>query len=159
MNSIDIKNLTRSTFIKGEDDNETSLLKQMLGEAKEYLLSFDWCGGVTDSYLGIGVGGIIGVFLFRITPIGKNIDEWLWIVVGDVPSAYITIDSAPNPACALDAYIGAMQKWVNAAIAGKSVNNLIPVNVPPTVENARQLQTRLDFIDKEILSKYSNDLK
>ena len=159
MNIIDLNKLSPAAAIKGENGNETELLKQMLREAEDYLLSFGWCGGINDSYLGIGVGGVVAVFLFRITPKCKDVDEWLWVIVGDIPPAYITTDCAPNPACALDAYIGAMQKWVNAAGAAEPVDDLIPVNVSPTVENARQLQTRLDFLDKKILSNYSRDLE
>ncbi len=159
MNKIDLTKLTPSAATRGEDENEAELLKQTFREAEQYLLSFDWCRGVVDSYLGIGVGGVIGVFLFRIVPSKEDVDEWLWVVAGDVPPAYITIDCAPNPACALDAYIGEMEKWVNAASAGKSVANLIPVNISATAENARRLQTRLDFLDKQILSKYSHDLE
>jgi hypothetical protein len=83
----------------------------------------------------------------------------VWVIVGDVPPAYITVEDAPNPATALDAYIGAMQEWVDAARAGGSVADLIPVNVPPTVENAERLGRRLQFIDEEILSQYADDLE
>jgi hypothetical protein len=52
-----------------------------------------------------------------------------------------------------------MQEWVDAARAGGSVADLIPVNVPPTVENAERLGRRLQFIDEEILSQYADDLE
>jgi len=52
----------------------------------------------------------------------------------------------------------AMQDWVEAAKAGRSVENLIPINVPPTPENAARIESRLRFLDKEILSKYADDL-
>ena len=52
-----------------------------------------------------------------------------------------------------------MLDWVDAAQKGKSVANLIPVNVPATKENAEMLRTRLDFLDKNILSEYEDDLK
>lgn len=79
--------------------------------------------------------------------------------MGDLPSAYLTTDDCPNPATALDGYIGAMQEWVDAAQKGRSVAELIPVNVPATKEKASMLKTLLDFLDERILSEYQEDLK
>jgi hypothetical protein len=79
-------------------------------------------------------------------------------VVGDLPSAYLVTDNAPNPACALDAYICEMGRWVTAVKEGKSVVGLIPVNVAPSVEYAKRLEWRLNFLDREILSEYKDDL-
>jgi hypothetical protein len=102
---------------------------------------------------------VVSVFLFRIRPTKEETDEWIWIVIGDLPSAYITAEDAPNPASALDGYIGAMEEWVEAASTGKPTTDLIPVNVPPTPENAKRLESRLQFLDREILSRYADDLK
>ena len=148
-----------SRDIKGESPKETVELQRLLEEASGYLESFAWCGGIRDVYLGIGIGGVVGVFLFRIDPVGRDVDEWTWIIVGDLPPAYITLDDAPNPACALDAYIGAMEKWVAAAKVGAPVSDLIPVNVPASFENAQQLETRLRLLDTEVLAGYLEDLK
>lgn len=156
---LDMTKVSPADTMKGEDDEETALLKKMLQEASDYICSFAWCAGIKESYLGIGIGGVIGVFLFKIRPSREEVDEWLWVIVGDLPSAYITIEESPNPACALDSYIGAMTKWVDAVKAGETVNELIPVNVPPTLEYAKMLESRLEFLDKEVLAYYSNDLK
>jgi hypothetical protein len=156
--NVDLRKVVPAAQLKGEDEEDTHLLQKMLAEAERYLRSFSWCGGVREAYLGIGVGGIVGIFLFRIRPTSDHAGEWVWVVVGDLPSAYISVDGAPNPACALDGYIGAMEEWVDAADAGRPVDRLIPVNVAPTIENARQLRTRLEFLNREILSKYSDDL-
>jgi hypothetical protein len=80
------------------------------------------------------------------------------VVVGDLPPAYIAVDDAPNPACALDSYIGAMEDWVDSVKAGRPVDHLIPVNIAPTAENAAKLASRLKFLDEEILSFYADDL-
>jgi hypothetical protein len=59
----------------------------------------------------------------------------------------------------LDGYIGAMSEWVDAASKGMSVAELIPVNVPATIENAELLRKRLDFLDQRVLVDYQEDLK
>ena len=156
---VDMSKVTPAALMRGEDAEETAGLKELLDEAAAYLNRFDWHRGLKEAYLGIGIAKILGVFLLEIVPASEEVDDKVWVVVGDLPPAYITTEEAPNPATALDAYIGAMEEWVEAAREGRSVEGLIPVNVPPTAENADSLESRLHFLDKEILSQYEEDLK
>ena len=154
-----MKKLTPSSEISGEDDSETADLREMLREATEFMLSFRWCTMIRESYLGMGIGGVVGVFLLKIVPAKADVDEWLWVIVGDLPPAYIVTDNAPNAACALAAYIQEMRRWADAAKNGKTVTDLIPLNVPATPENAKELAGRLDFLKTEVLSQYLDDLR
>ncbi|MCG3190497.1 MAG: hypothetical protein LKCHEGNO_03230 [Burkholderiaceae bacterium] len=140
-------------------DRSSADLAGYLRDAKEYLLYYDWCKDILEEYVGLIVDGIVGIFLFRISPSRPGVDEWLWVIVGDLPPAYITCDRCPNPATALDGYIGAMSEWVDAASKGMSVAELIPVNVPATPANAQILRKRLDFLDQRVLADYREDLK
>jgi hypothetical protein len=155
--AFDASKLVAVNDMEGDDADDTALLQGMLEEARSFLLGHRWCGRIAESYFGLGVGGIVAVFLFRIIPVEKQVDEYLWVVVGDLPPLYITTDDAPNAACALDGYVGAMEEWVNAARRGESVQGLAPVSAKPTREMAEQLKSRLEFIDKEILSCYKDD--
>lgn len=103
---VDMSKVVPVSSMKGEDAEETSELKKLLEEATAYLKSFSWVRGIRAAYLGIGVDKILGVFLFEIVPSRSDVDDKLWVIVGDVPPAYITAEDAPNPATALDAYIG-----------------------------------------------------
>ena len=85
-------------------------------------------------------------------------DNLIWVIVGDLPSAYITVENSPNPACALDSYIGAMEDWVEAVEQGRPVFDIIPVNAEPTLANAQRLKTRLSFLDEEILARCNGEL-
>jgi hypothetical protein len=123
-----------------------------LNEAREFLKFYNWVADIELEFLGIGVDGILYVFLFKIKPSRVNVDTWIWVVVGDVPPAYLTCEDAKNPAEAIDAYLGAMEEWVVAAKIGSSVSALIPVNIPATLENAEMLEKRLKFIDDKILA-------
>ena len=143
----------------GSKDTDAETIMKLHQEAKDFLVCFKWCAGVLEEYVGFIYPGIVGVFLFRIQPAWESIDEWVWIIVGDLPPAYITCEESPNPATALDSYIGAMLDWVKAADRGESVDKLIPVNVPATKENAEQLRVRLQFLDDNVLSGYAEDLK
>lgn len=154
----DLRKVTRVTTELVASDSGVELVGY-LREAREYLLYYEWCKDILDEYVGLFVDGIVGVFLFRIIPARPDVDEWLWVIVGDLPPAYLTCDGCPNPATALDGYIGAMSEWVEAASKGTSVAELIPVDVPATPDNAELLRKRLDFLDQRVLSDYQEDLK
>jgi hypothetical protein len=156
---VDMSKVTPTALMRGEDEEETAGLKELLDEATAYLNRFRFHRGIRNAYLGIGIPKILGVFLFEIIPAREAVDDKVWVIVGDLPLAYITAEDAPNPATALDSYIGAMEDWVEAAKAGRSVEELIPVNVPPTPENAAQLESRLRFLDEKILADYADDLE
>ena len=155
---VDFALLVPADQTQGDSDKDTVLLKAMHQEATKYIGSFPWCKKVKEEYFGIGVGKVFAIFLFRIEPANPKVDEWLWVVVGDLPSAYLVTDNAPNPACALDVYICEMGRWVTAVKEGKSVVGLIPVNVAPSLEHAKMLESRLSFLDRKILSEYKDDL-
>lgn len=127
-----------------------------LKNAVEFIKFYNWCEEIESSYFGYGADGIIYLFLFKIKSIRVDVDPWIWVIVGDVPPAYLTCDSASNPYEALDSYLGAMEEWVEAAMSGCSVANLIPVNVPATRENAEMLKKRLVFLDERVLPALKN---
>ena len=156
--TVDMRRVVPIADMAGDSANDTALLKDMLTEASRYLKSFSWCGQIVETYFGLGVGGIVAVFLFGVSPSEPDVDEWLWVVVGDVPPAYLVTDEAPNPACALKVYIGLMSEWVKAVHEGRPTDKLVPVNVDPTEEWANALEGRLDFLERRVLSGYTNDL-
>jgi hypothetical protein len=121
-------------------------------EAANFIRSFAWSGQLLEMYEGFQEPGILGVFLVKLEPAQPQVDEWLWVVVGDLPAAYLVTDNAPTVDEAIEGYIEEMQRWVDAVRAGDSVDDLIPVNAPPTTEFADMLESRLgvlkdNFID------------
>ena len=136
----------------GDSKKDTLLLKEMAGEAREFLLSFEWCRDVRRSWFGWGVGGVCAVFLFEIDPSSKKVDKRLWVIVGDLPPAYLVVDASPTPLAALANYVDLMQEWAKAVKSKRSIDDCIPVNAPATREYANLLQRRLYFIRKEFLS-------
>jgi hypothetical protein len=83
--------------VSGGDEQDTNLLRAMSKDAKRYISSFPWCGTVLSSYFGAGVGGIFAVFLFHIRPGRAEIDPWIWVVVGDIPPAYLPVADCQSP--------------------------------------------------------------
>ena len=156
---IDFSKVSPVAQMAGADEEDGRLLASMLVEARSYLSKHNWCGQVLEEYFGFGVGGLAAVFLFRIRPSKPSADPLVWVVVGDVPPLYISTDNAPNPACAMDAYLGAITHWAKAAIAGGPMKGMPPINAAPTKENGQRLMGRIDFIDREILKPHSADLQ
>ena len=135
----------------GEDDEETQRLREMEQRARDFISDFEWCEEIRDFYFGAGVGDVFAVFLAHIRPAQPSVDEYLWIVVGDFPSAYLVTDDCANPREALEGYIWEMRKWVDLAREGRSSDDVIPVNVPATPERAESLESRLDTLEQKVI--------
>jgi len=130
----------------GDDEDDNILLGQMSKDAEEYIRSFSWCGGILRAFFGGGVGGIFAVFLNQITPARADISFWIWIVVGDVPSAYLPIEDAESPTAVFEAYLGGMKKWIALAREGRTAtpeDGIPQFNVPHTPEWAEKLERRV----------------
>lgn len=149
--SVNVDKMKPFDSIEGEDAIETKLLGEMAIEARDFITSNDWCEHLDSQYLAYGVGGVVAVFLVQITPASEDVDACLWVVVGDLPPAYIAVEDNPTAADALDAYCSELDTWVEAARNGESVEELIPVNVLATPEHAEQLRGRLGYLRSEIL--------
>ena len=144
--------------LRGRSAYDVAELLVLYDEAAEYLKAFSWCGTIEEGFAGICVPGLFGVFLFRFVPAREGVDPWVWVVAGDLPPAYLTTENAPNPACAVDAYIGAMRSWVRAVQEGRPVKDEIPVSAPATIPYATALDARLTLLDQEVLPHYRADL-
>ncbi len=138
-------------LIEEASDCLTDDLLERLKEAKTFLSSFRWVVTIDQVYVGDHFEGIIGIFLFKITPRLFDVDDFVWVIVGDLPSAYIAVSDCPNPAAALDGYLGELEDWVAAVLNGEPTDKLMPVDVPANRENALALKSRLQFLDERIL--------
>jgi hypothetical protein len=157
--SISVSNMVRIEKLRPPRKRDDLGKYALARRAYSFLLSQKWCERIKEGFVGMVHEGILGVFYFRLDPApGSGADEEVWVIVGDLPPAYIACELCPNPAAALDGYYGEMQTWVKAVCDGSSTDKLIPVNAPATKEYADMLNGRLDFIDKEILSLYEDDL-
>ena len=137
--------------MRGEDEEETLKLRKMETAARGFINGFEWCKGIREFYFGDGIGDVIAVFFTRIEPARLSVDEYLWIVVGDIPPAYLVIDTSPSPKASVGAYIAEMRNWVTLAKQGRTSEAVIPVNVPATPEWADALESRLNTLEQEII--------
>jgi len=103
--------------------------------------------------------GVLGVFQFTIEPVRPDVDDRLWVIVGDLPPAYLVLDNAPSWKEALEGYTEEMQRWVDAVRAGHNLDGIIPVNVAPIPEHADSLDLRLRFIREKIIQGEYSDVE
>lgn len=140
--------------ILGDDAEDIRLLQGMASKAHRYISNFVWCRSVREVYFGDGYGGIVAVFFFHIEPSRPEVDEWLWVVVGDLPSAYLVTDNCKTPSQSLERYIDVMSEWVELAKEGRSSEDVIPVNAPATPESAKMLEGRLTVLREKIVPAF-----
>jgi hypothetical protein len=127
--------------IVGDDQEDTILLRKMSENAERYISSFSWCEDILESYFGGGVGGIFTVFFFHIRTSRSDVDPWMWVIVGDIPPAYLPFADCKTPADVFRTYIHGMTKWVELARKGQTGTpdqGVPPVDVPATPEWAEK---------------------
>jgi hypothetical protein len=151
MTPKDITGVVPISEMIGDAPEETARLRNDLEYAKAFLLNHRWCIGLGECYFGVGLGSVIAAFLIEISPRPDGVDQWLWVIVGDIPPAYLVLDEAKDPISAVKLYIDLMEEWVELARAGEASDKVIPVNRAPTPEYAEELQRRLDAIRCHIL--------
>lgn len=136
--------------IAGDDAEDTALLKKMARDARAYIQSFEWCPPISRVSLGYGVGGVLALFHFEFARAIEDTDRELWVVVGDIPSAYFIYEGNEDKAVALECYCALMEEWAVAVRDGESADECFPVDFEPTVENAEELLSRIAFIRNEL---------
>jgi len=135
-----------------DDDTEyTRHLLKMASKAQSYISTFSWCRSIREAYFGDGYGKVVAVFFFHIEPSRPDVDEWLWVVVGDLPSAYLVIDACKTPSQALEGYVDEMSEWVKLAKEGRTSKDVTAVNAQPTPESAVMLEARLKVLSERIV--------
>jgi hypothetical protein len=151
---IPSKHVVSLAEMTGDDEEDIQLLREMAEGAQNYLKCFPWCKSIREAYFGDGYGGIVAVFLIRIEPSKADVDEWLWVVFGDVPPAYLVTDLLEKPSQVLLGYMEELSKWVQLAKEGRSSPDVIPVYVPATPENAANLEIRLKILSDDIIPAF-----
>ena len=126
---LHFSDMTPIQEMQGDDQEDTKLLLEMSQKADDYITSFRWCPTIKEKYFGFGVGGIVAVFLYHFDSMINQSDDWLWIVTGDLPSAYFVVDAASSPMEALERYCELMEDWAksikqkNIDICNKKIDN------------------------------------
>ncbi|MDX2220563.1 MAG: hypothetical protein SF172_16210 [Burkholderiales bacterium] len=131
----------------------------LANEASAFISSQAWCKKVTAVRLAWACAGVLGVFQVDLQPTSADVDSTLWVVVGDLPPAYLVLDQSPSWKDALRGYVAEMSLWVRAVKGGLPLEDLIPVAAEPSHEHAEMLASRLAFIEARIISAGDGDVE
>jgi hypothetical protein len=123
----------------------------MADEAHQYLASFAWARDVAALSLAYGVGGVVALFLAEFRGKIGGTDDRLWVVVGDLPSAYLVVEPNDTPSGALERYCRLMDDWAFAVLRSTDLDEVFPVASKATAENANALRLRMAFLRTEII--------
>lgn len=123
----------------------------LVAAVRTYLLSQSWCGAIGAVYRGLAIPHVLGVYLVAIEPRIAHVDRWLWVIVGDAPSAHVVTDECVLPSQALEVYCGLMDDWVKHIGDKDNPAHVFPVAAARTPTNAQLLASRLEFIRSRIL--------
>jgi hypothetical protein len=132
-------------------ETEEQGTKELAAAMDAFLGGFSWARRTGNAWVGLCIPAVLGLFLVELDPPSDDIDRSTWVIVGDLPPAYISPEFASSPREALEAYIAEMSAWVEAVEKGEPVDDLIPVNGAATPANAAALKSRLSFIENKIL--------
>lgn len=123
-----------------------------LQEAQCYLMRHEWCTAIEAGWIASSFGYILNIFYFKIIPDHISCDDdFVWIIVGDIPPAYIDIISATNAFEALYCYIHLMDEWVKKVKKGDSTDECFPINAPQKRKYAKMLESRLKILKEDYL--------
>lgn len=149
MNNIDFNSL--------EEVSEFDEIIELKGQAEVFLKSHIWCKEIVNSWYQKGIPDKLGIFLFEILGSSQDVDRYIWVVTGDLPSVYLD-SSLKNSIEVIDCYCDLMEDWIDAVIKNESLEDCYPVQATPTIEHANMLKARIDFIRKEIIPFFRNDM-
>ena len=135
----------------GADGEDNLLLHKMADEALSYIRSFTWCPPIKATYLAYGIGGIIAVFLVKFDEKIQGTDDCLWVIVGDLPSAYIVVEPQDSAREALERYCQLMDDWIKQVREKGDFKDAFPISVERTTVNADLLRSRVNFILDKII--------
>ena len=126
-------------------------LRALTREAEAFLGRQRWVARVHNITPLFAIEGVLGVFRCALIPSEPDADVMVWVVVGDLPPAYLVHEPGDSWQDALRKYVDEMTLWVEAVRRGEPLDRVIPVNAAPTLEHADLLASRLDFIRTRLI--------
>jgi len=123
----------------------------LLEEAHEYLNAHTWCQNIINGWLFSNLGKVLCIFLYQIENNQSPEDNFIWIIVGDFPPAYLDSEGVKNTREVVEAYIYLVKDWIGHAENGQSMEQCYPLLTSWTEEHIKMLKARVELLEKSIL--------
>jgi hypothetical protein len=95
--------------------------------AAAFLSAQSWWRGMRGMFFGVAVlPTAVGFLVYLREPVGEEADEWIWVVAGRVPAAYMVPDRILDPLDAMRVYCQLARGW---GITGSS-DQLMGIGFP-----------------------------
>lgn len=119
--------------------------------ASAYIQGFQWCKEVKESVLYLNLGSTLCIFLLEIENSSSTEDNFLWIMVGDIPSMYLDVYGPKTTIQVIEDYVFLAKQWISKVESGLSVANCYPFEAAPTLEMAEMLKKRIKFYEEKLI--------
>jgi hypothetical protein len=126
--------------------------------AEAYLKGFKWCDEIKNCSLYTNIGRVFCIFLFEIENSASREDNFLWVIVGDIPSMYLDTFGPKTTKEVVEEFVGLAEDWIDSIKAGVGVDECYPFNTEPTLELAELLEKKVSFM-KSTLMDNMEDIK
>lgn len=145
----------RARFL--HDANEANAFAAVEKNAREYLAEYGWFEAPLQTYVASYYPPIVTVFLYHVVeqePYLSSEDddvEWVWVVVGDLPSVFLVEERISDGLGALYGYTVLIDDWVETVEAGDSVEEYFFIDLPADRDNAGMLRIKSEFLKKNFI--------
>ena len=107
---------------------------------------------------GLGIPGLVSVYLVRVTPDQGNDEEWGWLIAGELGSGVFNSQFGSEPFEVLQNYLGMMQEFAERNLSGESKEDFEAEGIPDmSNEAASQVLEILDEVHRVLESEMEDE--
>ena len=92
----------------------------------------------------------INIFLYEIENEQSSEDNFIWIMVGDLPAIYLDTYSVKTTKQVIENYIDLADDWIHHAESDQSLNDCFPFDTNTSIENINMLKKRIQLLRDNI---------
>jgi hypothetical protein len=121
--------------------------------AQNYLYGFKWCKNIQKGWLFTNIGTAICIFLFEVENLQAEApeDNYLWVIVGDLPRMYLVTFNVETTKDVILDYIDLTNEWISNVEKGLSLEDCYPIVSEKTPETLNKLKMRIKFLDEQLV--------
>lgn len=128
----------------------------LLEESKKYLTSHKWCKSIKQGWLFTNIGYAVNIFLYEIENEQSPDDNFIWIMVGDLPAIYLDTYGVETTREVIEGYIDLASDWIHFAESDQYLDNCFPFQINISSESIRMFKERIQLLHDNILPEIAD---